>query len=118
MKAMRRSIALPKRLRREMFIGSEVFQRKPRRARGERALRRDRGAAYAPRSTVTGYTNIMDGRKTGVAKLYPPLLSLPAPNGGASSCEPMRPAASQSSALQWVGGADAKRAPGGENLRS
>src|SRR5437773_3943890 len=47
MKAMRRSIALPKRLRREMFIGSEVFRRKPRRARGERALRRDRGAAYA-----------------------------------------------------------------------
>src|SRR5206468_6591614 len=93
MKAIRRSIALPKRLRREMFIGSEVFRRKPRRARGERALRRDRGAAYARDPTVTGYTDIMDGRKTGVAELHPPLLSLPAPMEGrapASPCVPRR----------------------------
>ena len=93
MKAMRRRIAPPKRLRREMFIGSEVFSKEAApRKRGARTSKRPR-SRLRPRSTVTGYTDIMDGRKTGVAELHPPLLSLPAPMEGrapASPCVPRR----------------------------
>jgi len=66
---------------------------------------------------VRGYTDITDGRKTGVAELHPPLLSLPAPMEGrapASPCVPRRrrvPPSSESAER-------APKGPSGENLRT
>jgi len=75
-----------------------------------------------PSSTVTGYTDVTDGKETGGRRTPPSAFCLYRRNGGASSCERMRPGVRRAPPSNFHLSDESEeqtpKAPTGENLRS